>query len=89
MASSSWPPAEKSCACAYIAFLAGIFSLYAESISSCCTLILVSSASCAFRAQNWFNVARDDVLLLRMITPLAVRLDRGNKYSGSDFDLKI
>jgi hypothetical protein len=28
-------------------------------------------------------------LLLRMITPLAFRLDRGNKYSGSDFDLNI
>jgi hypothetical protein len=31
MASSNWSPAEKSCACAYIAFLAGVFSCYADS----------------------------------------------------------
>jgi hypothetical protein len=31
MASSNSSPAEKSCACAYIAFLAGIFSWYEDS----------------------------------------------------------
>jgi hypothetical protein len=35
MASSNSSPAEKSCACAYIAFLAGIFSWYADSRSVC------------------------------------------------------
>jgi hypothetical protein len=34
MASSNSSLAAKSCACAYIAFLAGIFSWYADSISS-------------------------------------------------------
>jgi hypothetical protein len=32
MASSNSSPAEKSCACTYIAFLAGIFSCYADSM---------------------------------------------------------
>jgi hypothetical protein len=36
MASSNASPAEKSCACAYIAFLAGIFSCYADSSSVWC-----------------------------------------------------
>jgi hypothetical protein len=34
MASSNSSPAEKSCACAYIAFLAGIFTCYADSSNS-------------------------------------------------------
>jgi hypothetical protein len=34
MASSNSSPDEKSCACAYIAFLAGIFSCYADSTQS-------------------------------------------------------
>jgi hypothetical protein len=35
MASSNWSLAAESCACAYIAFLAGIFSRYADTTNSC------------------------------------------------------
>jgi hypothetical protein len=35
MTSSNSSPDEKSCACAYIAFLSGTFSCYADSIQAC------------------------------------------------------
>jgi hypothetical protein len=38
MTSSNSSPADKSCACAYIAFLEGIFSWYADSIILCETV---------------------------------------------------
>jgi hypothetical protein len=49
MASSNSSPAEKSCACAYIAFLAGIFSWYVDCIQhvwdeilqNCCLVMIM------------------------------------------------
>jgi hypothetical protein len=51
MVSSNSSPAEKSCACAYIAFLAGIFSCYADSRH----MKLLSCLCLSLPYNSWIN----------------------------------